>query len=333
MEKCIYCNKTKKLGKSHIVPECLGAKLKLLNRICNDCNHFIGRTIEAKICRDFSFYRYLAQIRTNKGKDVTTPAELQVMGNKVIVHIGEGGKPRFVPPIVEVKGNKKRFLVVAESPDKLNKYTRRFKEMGIQFEYDRAKPITVNLISSTEKRFISSDDYLRVATKIAFEFLCHEYPLRAISDGYEKVKQYIRFGKYENEKPARLIYEDGLVNNVLALPFPLHSILLFGYERMVGSIISIFGLFYYFVLLSDDNRILQNWTSFIYFNPRTGESRVPLLKHNYSRAKILNLIRISIRDPDVELKAQKYSSDKIDEILKRIELGKAQLIDNKAVSR
>jgi len=315
MRECIYCNRLKLISKSHIIPECLGGKVKLLERVCKDCNDFLGRTIEAKMCKDFSFYRYLAKIRTKKGKDTTTPAELQVMGKKVRVHIGEGGIPRFVPPIIETRYNKKRYFIVAESPEKLEKYAKRFKEMGIQFEFDSAHPLGVNLIFSAETRYLCSDDYLRVATKIAFEYLCFEYPPHAISSGYEKVKQFIKLGKCEGEKPAFLIYEKSLIEKMLYLPFPLHGILLFQYERIIGSIVSIFGLFYYFVLLKDDNRILQNWVKFVYFNPATGELRTPLINKGYSLERLLRIITMARRDPDLEIKAREYSRDKINKFL------------------
>lgn len=68
MEKFIYCSNPKGLTKSHIIPECLGANLKLNKSVCKECNSKLGNTIEAKICNDFSFYRFLAQIKTKKRK-------------------------------------------------------------------------------------------------------------------------------------------------------------------------------------------------------------------------------------------------------------------------
>ncbi len=110
MEKCIYCGSQEKLTNSHIIPECLGANLKLLKSVCEDCNKKIGSTIEAKICNDFSFYRFLAQVKTKKGKQASTRAELEIMGNKVNVKIGEGGIPTSVPPIIVDEGPPRQFL-------------------------------------------------------------------------------------------------------------------------------------------------------------------------------------------------------------------------------
>jgi len=50
VEKCIYCNHPDDLTDSHIIPECLGANLKIQDAVCHDCNSSLGRTIEAKIC-------------------------------------------------------------------------------------------------------------------------------------------------------------------------------------------------------------------------------------------------------------------------------------------
>jgi hypothetical protein len=322
MEKCIYCNSPNNLTDSHIIPEGLGSKLKLPKSVCHECNAFIGRTIEAKICSDFSFYRFLAQIETKKGKDVTTPGDLEILGSKVTVQIGEAGIPKFVPPIVVEQGPPRKFLVLAESPEKLRKYMKQFEKMGIQFETDQATPQDVKVTFTAEKRYISSHDYLRVMSKIAFEYLCYISPLRAFNTEYAKIKGFIRYGQCTNGKPARLIFEDRLVNGILSLPFPFHGILLFGYQKMIGSIISIFGIFYYFVLLNNDNPSLQDWVRFIYFIPQTKESRVPILQHDYSLKTIVDLIRISLRDPNVEQKIQKFSKEKLDVVLKNIRIKK-----------
>jgi len=310
---CVYIS-------SHIIPECLGANLKLPKSVCEDCNKKIGSTIEAKICNDFSFYRFLAQVKTKKGKQTSTVAELEIMGNKVNVKIGEGGVPKCVPPIIVDEGPPRQFLVTAESPEKLKKIVNSFEKMGIMFDPEKMAREDVRLIFTADKRYIASNDYLRVATKIAFERLCYISPQRAYNDEYDKVRNFIRFGKYQNRKPARLIYEERLVNNILGLPFPFHGVLLFAYGRLIASIVSIFGLFYYYVILNDNNRILQNWAKFIYIDPHDRKAREPILKSDYSLRRILSLVWVSLRDPDVVQKSQKYAKVKFDEIVSKIKI-------------
>lgn len=320
MEKCIYCGSKEKLTNSHIIPECLGANLKLLKSVCEDCNKKIGSTIEAKICNDFSFYRFLAQVKTKKGKQASTRAELEIMGNKVNVKIGKGGIPTYVHPIIVDEGPPRKFLVTAESPEKLKKYVNRFEKIGIMFDPEKMAKEDVKLIFTADKRYIASNDYLRVATKIAFERLCDISPQRAYNDEYDNVRNFVRFGKYQNRKPARLIYEENLVNNILGVPFPFHCILLFACGRLIASIVSIFGLFYYYVILNYNNRISQNWDNFIYFNPQTREAREPILKNMYSMRRILSLVTLSLRDPDVVKKSQKYAKEKFDEVISKIKV-------------
>lgn len=62
MEMCIYCLNTQNLTISHVIPECLGSHYKLKYFVCEKCNSKIGQSIEAKICKDFEFYRFIAQI-------------------------------------------------------------------------------------------------------------------------------------------------------------------------------------------------------------------------------------------------------------------------------
>lgn len=328
MEKCIYCNNPDDLTDSHIIPECLGANLLLKDAVCHDCNSFLGRTIEAKICKDFRFYRFLAQIKTKKRKHPTTQADLEVLGKKVKISVGKGGLPKSIPPIIVEEGPPRQYFVVAESPKKLKKYMKKFEKIGVKFDSDEAIKQDVKLTFTADKRYISSDDYLRVVAKIAFERLCGTSPQRAFQSGYDKVKQFVRHGQYQNSKPAQLIYEENLVKKILALPFPYHSILLFAYGKLIASIVSIFGLFYYFILLNDNNRLLQEWADFIYFNPQTRESRVPILERDYSLERILTLIERSRRDPEVETKSQVFAREKFDEVVSKIRLKKNRVINN-----
>jgi len=320
MEKCIYCNNSDDLTDSHIIPDCLGANLKLKDAVCGECNSSLGRTIEAKICNDFNFYRFLAQIKTKKKKHPTAQAELQVMGKKVKVSVGEGGLPKSIPPIIVKEGPPRQYLVVAESRKKLKKYMKKIKKVSWKFDSDDAEKLDVKLTFTADKRYISTDDYLRIATKIAFERLCEKYPQRAFQAEYDKVKQFVRHGQYQTSKPAQLIYEENLVKNILALPFPYHSILLFACGSLIASIVSIFGLFYYFILLNDDNRLVQEWANFIYFNPQTRETRIPILEHDCSLERILTLIGVSSRDPEVEMKSQVFAKEKFDEVMNKLKL-------------
>ena len=325
VDRCIYCESHGTLTHSHIIPEGLGSKLKLPSSVCRECNVFLGRTIEAKICADLSFYRFLAQIETKKGKDVTTKAELEVMGNKISVQINRAGIPKLIPPIIFEKESSRKFLVLGESPEKLRKNMMQFEKMGIHFETDDAIPHDVRLIATADKRYISSDEYLRVVSKIAFEYLCYFSPQRTFNPEYGRVKNYIRNGQYKERRPAKLIFEFALVNRILPLPFPLHGILLFGHENVVASIVIIFGLFYYFIILSDSSPGIQDWEEFAYFIPKTKEHiRATLIKRSYPLSLILRLIKKSLRDQNVERKVQEFSKQKLDSFLKDMDSKKSR---------
>lgn len=316
--KCIYCGSPNGLTDSHIVPECLGSDLQLLGSVCGDCNSTIGRELEAKMCRDFSFYRFITQIKTKSGKTPVVEADLEVFGKIIKVHIGEGGLPRDLHPIVERHGDETKFLVSAESPEKLKQEMIKFEEIGIKFDPENIKEEEARLVFTIDKTKINSIEYLRLASKIAFERLCEYTPKRAFNPDYDVVKKFIRYGDMQEKVPAGLLFEETLVNEILPLPFPYHSIMLFGLDHTVAAIVCILGLFYYFVLLNTRNALSSKWADFIYIDPMTGKARQPILLHDYSLKRILSLVAKSNGDSDRLHKAQDFARAKFDDVIKQI---------------
>jgi hypothetical protein len=125
------------------------------------------------------------------------------------------------------------------------------------------------------------------------------------------------------EKPLTfLFYESNIVNKILKLPFPHHGILMFGHGRFIASIVTIFGLFYYLVILNSNAHLIEEWIDYTYIDAHTGAVRTPLLQAHYSLPKLIRLILISQRDKDVLSKSKDFARNKFDEFLKEINLMK-----------
>ena len=319
MRKCIYCIKSQDLTKSHIIPECLGSQLRLKYFVCEECNSKIGRAIEAKICKDFEFYRFIAQIKT-KGKYATTRVELNVLGNDIEVEFRSGGVPKFIPPIIVDEGPPRKFFQVAESKKKLEKYIKNFAKMGIHFDESKMEIEDVKATFTVELANIDSVDYLRLATKIAFERLCLIGPTRVFNEEYNPIREFILNGIQPKNQVAFLFYEENIVNNVLPIPFPYHGILTFGFGKWIASIVTIFGLFYYLVLMNRNAYLLRNWVDYIYIDPKTGKMRVPLLKTFYSLPKLISSINRSQRDRHVLSKSKTLARNRFDDFLRQIKI-------------
>jgi len=60
--KSVYCDNLNNLTDSYIVLEWLESNMILSKSVYQDCSGIIGHTIEAKICNDLSFCRYLAPV-------------------------------------------------------------------------------------------------------------------------------------------------------------------------------------------------------------------------------------------------------------------------------
>ena len=59
MCKCIYCFSSDDLSDSHIIPESLGGSEELKGFVCKKCNDEFGRTFEATVANELSFYRFI----------------------------------------------------------------------------------------------------------------------------------------------------------------------------------------------------------------------------------------------------------------------------------
>ncbi len=308
MDKCIYCFTDKKLTKSHVIPEGLGSNLKLLKAVCLNCNSEHGRTFEAQVCKDLSFYRMLLQLES-KGKVAKTEAEMNILGHKITVSVGKKGLPQNVKPIIE-EGLSRKFLVSAESPNKLKQKMKAFIKGGYEFDEDKMTETSVQLVFKGEQTKIDSLNFLRLAAKIAFEKFCMFRGTQAYDSEFNHIRSFIKEGKYGPEFVVNLIYENTLMNQVIGLPFPLHSILSYGSGKEIGAIVTIFGLFNYFVLLSSNACVIQDWDEYMIIHPQTKKDTLPLLTGKHSISTVHNLIAKSLKDKNSGQKAKEFARQK-----------------------
>jgi len=76
----------------------------------------------------------MAQIKS-KGKYATAPATLSIFGNEVgIRKIMRRGYPNYIPLIVVDEGPPRKYIQVAENPDKLRKYICALEKGGMHFD-------------------------------------------------------------------------------------------------------------------------------------------------------------------------------------------------------
>jgi hypothetical protein len=317
--KCIYCLRSENLTKSHIFPEGLGGKQGPDKTVCDKCNGEFGRTVEAKVCRDFSFYRYIAQIKS-KGKQATTPASLSVMGhNLVIKKMLPGGIPSYIPPIIIDKGPPRSFIQVAESPVKLKKYMAGFiKKMGINYDETLMSVEDVKLIFYNELSSIDSIDFRRLVTKIAFERFCRIRPQQKYDKDLDPIREFIIKGTSTRNSIAVLFYERDIVNNILQLPFPYHSVLIFGRNQLIASIVTLFGLFYYLVILNPRAVTLTDWINYLYLIPTKRQETEPIFRTSYPLSALINRLHRAPKGSYALQSSKDYARARFENYLREI---------------
>jgi len=316
MGKCIYCLRPNKFIKSHVVPECLGSNIILKNSVCAVCDNKIG-IVEAKVCNELSFYRLITQVKS-KGKYATSKAELNVFGQKIPARISRGGIKGYVRPIIE-DGPPRYFHAVAETQKKLKKLMKKYTKTGIEFNEERISEVEVKVVFRQELTNINSMDFLRVAAKIAFERFCMKRYSQAFDKEFNPVREFVLNGNRISRQVAFLIFDNELANNILDISCPYHGILLFGAHNKIASIVNIFGLFYYYIILNNNvNYLINDWEEFVYIDPKTKKDREPLY-HSFPNFPQLELsIERSLRDSNVFRKSTNYAREKFNLFLKQI---------------
>ena len=220
-KSCLFCGYEGPYTRSeHIIPESLGNDdLILTNEVCDQCNQYFGKEIEAFVLEKtpLAFWRTFLGIATKKGNlphvDLTQPSRQK--GRIPSMHPIHDDKVAFTY-------HKDRSVSVDIDDDIIIKEVLDDRRKSFRFVFS---PLVLMMMG-------------RFLCKVGLELLCYSNPPLARSEEYKRARQYARCGDFEGLWPffhvelnslkdliERSTDDNGVTETVFCYDFQLCSIL------------------------------------------------------------------------------------------------------------
>lgn len=275
---CIYCKRSLlevEPSDSDIIPTFFGGHLKLKNAVCKKCNNDINSQVEIPIRDAFRFIRSGLDIKGRRRKDIKVPLEVKALGKTLITDLDlfqEKGIPPFSFEFKHEDGRK--YIAILGERD----YTDSMREeierntpnKPWKWREFSAMPEINASVLVLPFNLMKGEEGKRLAAKIAFERLCQKKGAQVLTDRlYDEIRKYVLFGK-STRTISCLIYNEKIMEKNLDLPFPNHAIVLshdVRRNRVIG-VISLFGLYYYLVLISTYLQVSSQWDDCVIVHPQ-----------------------------------------------------------------
>ena len=287
---CIYCKvplDSDSVSKSDVIPDHLGNGLVLEEAVCKACNNDFNVQVEQPLKDHLSYLRAGLDLRGRRRKPVRVLAdvEIQSLGKKMTVDL-EHIEKKGIPPFKFRGDDGRQYYALIGNLDYIEnkKAEISIKKPNIIWQEANDKGEVELQVNTLPVHTMNGQLARRLASKIAFERLCQKKANQVVLDKlYDEVRNYIMTGS--SKKPvATLIYNEQIMNRNMNFPFPYHSIVLTNdmkRNRIVG-VVSLFGLYYYLVRLSNYLSIRVHWDDCIVVDPQESNEYELLIKGSSS---------------------------------------------------
>jgi HNH endonuclease len=327
MFSCIYCLKSEpavRPSEAHIFPDAMGGVSTSVETVCNECNHQINRSFEQDEVDKFSFFQSVWGVKNRRGKVKGVRATVEHAGKKFEVSLDARGVPKTPLIIVNEDAHGKKFYDILGPESLVEKKQKEIERRIPKIEWKEKDlrsippPESVIEIASDLKRI----SLRRLAAKVAYERWGQLRNSVLLNDKqFENVREFVFAGK--EVKPCCGIFADRqILEGMLNFPAGYHGVFIFAHpnSRALGSFVSFYGLFCFWVVLSTEFQALSPIDEARLEDPQTQTTLEPLL-----RAKAGNLLidwnRIAkpyLSEPDkTAFLALKYAHDKFQEVSTR----------------
>jgi hypothetical protein len=314
---CIYCKKRipeVRPTKSDIIPTFLGGTLVLNNAVCKVCNNKINSEIEQPIRDAFSYLRSGLDLGGRRNRDVKVQSKVKILGKELKMSLGDSGIE--LPPFKYRNPDGKSVIVIVGEKEYVKK---KIKEVEFNstkswswndFE-DEPKPEI--LIEALPFDILIEEKGQRFAAKIAFERLCQIRAPSILTEWYyDNIRAFIIDS--EDNVFSNLFFNTKIMKHNFDISFPYHAIFLIQRDHKLIAIVSLFGLFYFLIVLADRMPIIANWEDCVLIHPQSAKDILPII-----RGSLFPMIPISafVVDNNTYDKAKNYAIDKLKKALKQ----------------
>ena len=254
---CYICNDELNLSNEsieHIIPNCIGGRLKSRKLICKNCNSRTGESLEAEIGKQMHFIANLLMIKRERGEVPALKLRNDDTGEEILVN---GGKPKFIKPTIKMIEDGK-FSISArdtkQAREILNSFKRKHPDAEIDIDYHlknyAVKSQYLNDMYGTSMNF-GGQVMFKAMTKIAINYYLH--------CGFDKAKFekiLLHFSETLPFQPRNI--SNYYYTNEIIIPKSnndvLHSVILVGNKKegILYSYIELFNFFRCIVVLSVD---------------------------------------------------------------------------------
>lgn len=266
---CFACTRRKELTSEHIVPHALGGRLKGL-LYCKECNDRFGKEIDAEISKQFGKIATLLNIKRERGGE-TRPFDVrEISTGTELVFDGKGFTRKGVIVNLSSKDGKKLDAadITVRSKGELKKtcaeIRKRYEVSGEMKEFQEHHPGPTDAVHETE---INSRLLRRASAKIAYSFLCTKVSRDIVlSSAFDGIRAYIKDDEGPDLSCANYVHTRFMTDHVR----PLHKVhvALNRDDKIVVGYVSLFGMYRFTVVLSDDFVSDLEWADLDYtFDP------------------------------------------------------------------
>lgn len=286
---CLYCRRGQpvlRMTDSHVFPRSFGGTLRVRQLVCGSCNGRISREVEWPARRDFSPFLSWWGIRGRSRRPPRVEGTLIFGDLQARASVDGRGDPVEIHPIegVDATGHRQVTLLgpAGEVERRRARYERRWPQWTWR-DLDLATlppPVfegtlpTASLISSYMRR---------LAAKIAFEAFARKRrraPTIPLDQEYDGIRRFILEGVEPPQAVAGLLWHERLMTRPLRLPIPLHMVALVEHlaDLVFGGFVVLFGLYYYWVILSHRHAALAPTEPILLIHPQAGTIIEPILR-------------------------------------------------------
>lgn len=245
--RCIYCNETKNLSISDIIPDSITTAKCTNKNVCRFHNNLTNSMFEDEFSKMFSFFRN--QLGFNNRRDNTKPIRY-----KVGFYIDKEPNVRIKPDFTKTFTSYKDFILNNFVIDKNG------RAVGMNNVPPRFKDINNSKISYTHlidyKKLFLSITTLKTVAKMGFEWHCkNNNIIKHEEKRYKRIVDYIINNKVKGRSPIEIVDDKDFIEHTLKM-FSFvdgsHAFLEYLFQGRRYVLFSLFGAIWYRINICSD---------------------------------------------------------------------------------
>lgn len=287
MFTCIYCQKTEPVvfpSEAHIFPDAMGGIAYTLDTVCKACNQRTTKEFEQLEIRKFSAFQSIWGIKSRRGKVEGVPATVEFQGKTFKVSLDENGLPKTPIVIPEKDAMCKKSYYIYGPPHIVDK---KRKEIMAKNPSMRWNDTDLTNSPRPELKFefaldIGRKSLRRLAAKVAYERWAQLKGNQTLSDAqYEDIRNFILTGAEPRTLCGNLC-DLNLLNGMLNFSVRHHAVVIISHphSRVLGSFVSFYGLFHFWVILSKHFQALAAFDDILIEDTQGHKTDVPVIRPN-----------------------------------------------------